>query len=251
MKKVWAKSLGSVSDRRLMPSRKNANRSRAAFSLIELLTVVVIILILTGVLYRVSGYVTQRAGRARTAYELELLRNALDEYYAVYGHYPPTSGTSFTDKWNVTGKNRYPGSWGYYEEQFPGQMPTQKDIEWDKLGLAFYLQEQFTASDDSPGQAPEAERNAYENRWKHYLDELTVVTDSLLQRGTDLGLPGEVGTLPHSNRYVNIRDPYGRSWVYERVPSDSDRPQAYILYSMGPDGKKDTDDDIGRDRWTD
>lgn len=250
MKTVPEKSLDTVSDRFSTASRAKAAGRRAGFSLIELLTVVVIILILAGVLYRISGYVTQRAGRARAAYELELLRNALDEYYAIYGHYPPGRGADFTDTANIVGRNRYPGSWGYYEERYPGSMPTQQDVDWNNLGLVYYLREQFTAASDSDGRASDGAIREYERRIKPFLDDLTILTDFSLRDGRG-SVPGEAGTLPYSNRVVVLRDPFGSEWAYKAVPDDSPEPQSYILYSKGPDREDGTADDIGRDRWTD
>jgi len=37
------------------------------------------------------------------------------------------------------------------------------------------------------------------------------------------------------------KDPWGRSYVYSQ---DSKHNQDYDLYSMGPDGQKETDDDV-------
>jgi len=42
-------------------------------------------------------------------------------------------------------------------------------------------------------------------------------------------------------------DPWGRKYVYiPRYSDDGDTITSYIVYSCGPDGKKDTADDIGK-----
>ena len=68
---------------------------KRGFTLIEMLIVIVIILILSGMLLKIMGLVGRKTGAARAHYDLEQLQNAINEFYAEYGHYPPTSGLAY------------------------------------------------------------------------------------------------------------------------------------------------------------
>jgi general secretion pathway protein G len=62
--------------------------SRAGFTLVELMAVILVIAVLAGLVLGISGLATRKAadGRART--DLQVLRNALEEYRIDYGSYP-------------------------------------------------------------------------------------------------------------------------------------------------------------------
>lgn len=213
---------------------------RSGFSLVEMLVVIVIILILSGIVFRISGYATQRAGRSRTAYELELLHNILEEYYAVYGHYPPTSGNVFVDYQNQTGQNVYPPQWqNLVNDPLIGpNLPTNEA----PAGLTFFIWSQYAQNVASP-----AEIAAYNSRWAHYFADLNNGSglNGELFNTESVGAQG--GDYAYSNFTARINDPYGRPYEYKGIAPDF---QAYQLYSRGPDGAANTSDDIGRDRWT-
>lgn len=61
-----------------------------AFTLIELLIVIVVIAILVSVTLPVSKYIARRAREASQQIYLEKMKSALEEYRAVYGEYPIT-----------------------------------------------------------------------------------------------------------------------------------------------------------------
>lgn len=239
--------------------RTAERRRRIGFTMIEMLVVVVIILILTGIIYRISAHYRHRAGRARTAYQLELMLNIMEEYYAVYGHYPPsirsgaTSGGSannaYEDYEDRVGQNIYPPDWPYYRNDplVRPLLPIYQDPS--TYGLTFYLKVQFDA-----GLVPGVERTEYQRRWRHYFDEISTPVS---YQHVDFGLYGdfdrsddfqgdeEGGGLDHSNRVFRIVDPYGKDWVYVSSPPDY---QSYQLYSSGP-GER-AGGPIGKDRWS-
>ena len=62
---------------------------RAAFTLIELLIVVVVIVTLMGIVFRLAGMGGDSKARALTIRRLQGLENALSGYYAAFGSYPP------------------------------------------------------------------------------------------------------------------------------------------------------------------
>ena len=61
-----------------------------AFTLIELMVVLVVIAILTGITIPVTKYVSQRAKDAQFEVQMSKIKNALEDYRAKYGEYPIT-----------------------------------------------------------------------------------------------------------------------------------------------------------------
>ena len=62
--------------------------SRSAFTLIEVITAMAVILILTGLVIQISGYVTTKGSKARANAEISLFIAACDSYKADMGNYP-------------------------------------------------------------------------------------------------------------------------------------------------------------------
>ena len=72
----------------------------AAFTLLEMLTVLAIIVILAGLVLAVGGYAQKKSALSRAAGELAMLMSACESYKSDNGNYPrdvPTSGNSVTD----------------------------------------------------------------------------------------------------------------------------------------------------------
>jgi len=65
---------------------------RSAFTLIEILTVIAIIAVLASLILATSGYVQERAGRARAEAEIQALSNAIEAYKLDNGDYPQGDG---------------------------------------------------------------------------------------------------------------------------------------------------------------
>lgn len=68
---------------------KKLNTRRAGFTLIELMIVFVIIIILAGMVLRLMGLASTRNAEALTREKLERVAQALEEFRATYGRYPP------------------------------------------------------------------------------------------------------------------------------------------------------------------
>lgn len=81
-----------------------------AFTLVELLVVIVVIAILMGITLPVSKYAMRRAKEARQEVMLAKIRGALDDYRATYGEYPITP---------ITNAANYPDAIRHYPDNYP------------------------------------------------------------------------------------------------------------------------------------
>ncbi|WP_372794029.1 type II secretion system protein [Pontiella sp.] len=70
---------------------------RRGFTLLELLVVMLIITVLLGISAAGYSMARQTAKESRARAEIERLRNALEEYRAARGAYPPSAGRSITN----------------------------------------------------------------------------------------------------------------------------------------------------------
>lgn len=68
-------------------------KRKRAFTLIEMMVVIVIILILSGIVLKVATLATRSSATSMAEAQLQQLANALSAYCAEYGHYPPQVGT--------------------------------------------------------------------------------------------------------------------------------------------------------------
>lgn len=86
---------------RFSPFRRPVTARRAAFTLIELLTVIAIILVLAGLLLNVSGNANYKSSVARANTEIQAMSAALENYKADNGTYPRVA---YSDK-TITSDN--------------------------------------------------------------------------------------------------------------------------------------------------
>jgi type II secretory pathway pseudopilin PulG len=73
----------------------------AAFTLIELIVVIAIIIVLAGLILSTVGYVQKKGARARAETEIAAISAACESYKADNGVYPTDSGTTETLRPNV------------------------------------------------------------------------------------------------------------------------------------------------------
>ena len=66
---------------------------RAAFTILELLIVISIIIVLAGLILATSGYVQKKGARSRTEAEIAAMSAALENYKADNGIYPTSPET--------------------------------------------------------------------------------------------------------------------------------------------------------------
>ncbi len=80
---------------------------RAAFTIIELMLVISIIIILAGLILATSSYVQKKGARSRTEAELAALSAALENYKADNGVYPSNAAIEALDARTVTDTEDY------------------------------------------------------------------------------------------------------------------------------------------------
>ncbi len=99
-----ARPSATVATAEAQEDKKSEARIRfcAAFTIIEILIVIGIILFLAGLLLAVSGYVQEKGKRARAEAEIAAMSAALESYKADNGIYPRDNpGNQFTDNLNA------------------------------------------------------------------------------------------------------------------------------------------------------
>jgi len=190
-----------------------ARRRQWAFTLIELLVVIVIIAILSGIVLGVWGFLHSKTARARAVRDLHQIKNALAEYHATYGIYPP-----------VNSGNVSPGhdtmAWEYRGTD-PKFEPRDRHYS---TGLVWYLTE-----DTVPGPSQR-------DRWKHFLQG--VMPNSGGQPVYDEERADGLGNTRWTNNVSTCIDPWERAYRYECYPPF----QSYRLWSLGPDPGNPLDD---------
>src|SRR5213592_3150024 len=88
------------------------NRFNCAFTLIELIVVITVIIILTGLVLSTVGYAQKKGARARAETEIAAMSAACESYKADNGVYPRTSTTdTFTAVTNRTPPDPQPTSY--------------------------------------------------------------------------------------------------------------------------------------------
>ncbi|MEQ1853925.1 MAG: type II secretion system protein [Chthoniobacteraceae bacterium] len=74
---------------------------QSAFTLLEMMAVVAIIVVLAGLVLSVAGYATRKSSQARAAGEIKMLESGCENYKNENGSYPrevPTTGSGATDR---------------------------------------------------------------------------------------------------------------------------------------------------------
>jgi type II secretory pathway pseudopilin PulG len=137
---------------------------QAAFTLIELLTVMVIIILLLSITISVQKGITNKQNNTKAAGEIEAMQSALEQFKAKYGDYPPSTDAAGDTAEDIlakalTGRARYePGSSGSSGRPgvvtFPGaqSIPMPNGTASSSIAVpypAFLDLSQFTLGTDS------------------------------------------------------------------------------------------------------
>lgn len=197
--------------------KTNPRHGRAAFTLIELMAVITIIVILAGLVVGGMGFVSERQAKEKAKVQTQLLAKAIEEYKLDIGMYPPTSDKNSASAPNGTSTSAdlyvclfYEG-YDYAEKSKGGSAPTS----WTKTvgGVS----------------VPKAT--------KIYLPELDPTTT---KQGWVDTVTGASAKPPTS---TPIRDPWGNQYCYRSATDASGKSNTnsqnpdFDLWSMGKDGK--------------
>jgi prepilin-type N-terminal cleavage/methylation domain-containing protein len=196
---------------------------QSAFSLVELIVVLAVILILAGTLLGVGKYLMVRANADLTASELEVIATALQQYYDDFGKFPfftmDNTGAYVTDA-DGSGflLDEYMNIVGY--TVFQGDIPVPaNDLGFDSSAALFYF------LDKNPNSRKIVE----------------ALTDSLISSkdtsGQSIQITLAAGQTIDLPRFI---DPWGTSIRYEYI----DGTAFPKLTSAGPDMTFGTPDDI-------
>jgi prepilin-type N-terminal cleavage/methylation domain-containing protein len=243
-----------------MQTTRPVAHSRHAFTLIEMLATMAIILVLAGILLRMMATFDQERRVKQAVAEMEALRNALNEYFIEYGHYPPTDIMEYeyenTSNQHVNfrdwlgDKNVHTNPVNFFPDMV--RSDTNEPVHSTKYpreslgyqyGLVSYLwprdmggktQVHWYDQDTARDKAAKA-------RWAPYLSNISLAEEPSPPRVSGPGMMTTVWT----NTVRTVNDPWGREYRYESKPPF----QRYRLWSKGPDRHDGTADDIARDSF--
>ena len=204
------------------------NRKKG-FTLIELLMVVVVILMLSALLFRVAALVGDKTMRAKAVADIQNLQNALNEYMAEYGTYPPTSGVTYEYE-NI---GMQPPVLKNHKKN-PEDPLTDSELGY-RYGLVAHLYNRDRGTQELSYNSDTDRDKAAKERWAHYLREIKTTGDYIGHTNADYN-----STQFYSNSYLTIWDPWNRDYQYQSQPPYL----SYRLWSRGPDGADNTADDI-------
>ena len=244
-------------------SMKNRNSGfvvRSGFTLIEMMVVILIILLLSGMIFKIASLVGSKAARARAIADIANIEYALAEYYSEYDIYPPTSENGYQYEFTggqtdglkvILDRRNDPDSPNFVTDAGHRVVKKGEPWKWGKskqghlgysYGLVSYLYYRDRGT-QSHWYDEDTERDkAAKLKWQHFLEDLDLSTYGVKKDPEDVGL--EIPQ-PYTNLVSIIRDPWDHGYIYESKPPY----MKYTLWSKGPDGKKDTGDDINNESF--
>ncbi len=201
---------------------RKIRNSQKAFTLIEVLVTLVIVLILAGALVGTGKYLRTRAERQLTQSEIEVICTALELYYDEYGVFPFETYADF-------GKINYgvipvlaPGtvSGGDTEEKIKDPVDNKYESNASSAALFYYL-----------------------NRNKNCRQIIEAISERLITNKdaqTGARLKVLVGAPPIEVDLPRFIDAWGTALRYTYQSGDV----FPVIFSAGPDKKFDTKDDL-------
>lgn len=115
--------------------KTNSRRGQAAFTLIELMAVITIIVILAGLVVGGMGFVSERQAKEKAKVQIALLSKAIEEYKLDMGKYPgsapdtPAAGLISAELYDRL----------FYQGWEFGENPTRADNATDPKSVKIYL----------------------------------------------------------------------------------------------------------------
>jgi prepilin-type N-terminal cleavage/methylation domain-containing protein len=182
-------------------------RPSSAFTLIELITAMAVILILTGLVIQIAGYVTTKASKARAETEIATFKAACESYKADVGGYPQDLSNGLATP-------------GVTDELKPKEhfIPTQKVYEKANVFLYKELTGDKIGQGNDPDGVPEADEPRYLKEFDPKL--LKVERDVSTNKVT---------------RVLYIQDPFGYPYGYSTAAA---REEMLYLQELKAKGTK-------------
>lgn len=170
-------------------------KSSSAFTLIEVITALAIIVILAGIVVSLAGYVNNKANRSRAKGEMAMLQAALENYKAETGGYPQDIQSS--------------GSEGVTDKLKPKIhfIPTAKEYEDSSLFLYKQLTGDKTGTAGTPDGIPDTDEPQYlkqYDRKKILMVEMNTTTNTI-------------------KRVKGFQDPWGYYYGYSTAAARTER----------------------------
>lgn len=216
---------------------------RRAFTLIEMLVVVVVIAILIGIVFRMIAIFMRYGDRANSMATVQRVANAVEGFHAEYGQYPPAPYYDGRQQFRYEYPNR-----GNMQNHII--LAIQHDTGWgsarlftfglmsflvNRTGYAsnvpsrFFNNIQWVRYNDSASVSAR-DRDAV-RRWAPHLDGLTVTADA------GRSFQGRY----YTNNYVTVRDAWGSELRYESPTPH----QRYRVWTTEPG----TGRELGSGNW--
>ena len=234
---------------------------RKAFTMIEMLVTIVIILLLTAILLRSVATFGEEGRRRRAVGEMEMLQHALNEYFVEYGSYPPVdfmayeyehSGSNhqssfFRDTWLPPRNNPDDPTVFFPDVNDWADRSSHTSEVFDRglgyrYGLVSYLWKRERGGHQSHWYDRDTSRDAQaKDGWAHYLRGLLGGGTAVHTSTPSMGI-----NTVWTNVVVTVRDPWGREYRYESRPPFS----RYRLWSTGPRGAGYPEDNIAYESWS-
>lgn len=191
-----------------------------AFTLIELLSVMVIMLVLAGITVPIISSGRTSAKKGVTSAQISQLELALKQFESDFGVFPPDSYTTADTIVSLGGID----------------IPLDDDLGTGTRCLVFFLGSKFTFSSAS-----------FNNIFGPYIEfkksQLEGTGVNFTGTDTNITIEGVKGT----SEVFQLKDPFGSYYIYDSS-SPSNNTASFDIYSFGPDMNNDagtsTSDDI-------
>lgn len=209
---------------------------KKSFTLIEILVVIAIIIILTGIVFKMIQVAVRSSSKARCVEKLEKVAHCVEEYFGEYGIYPPVDFVKYEYE-SVSNQNGWLREDHFWQDNGAGPLFI--------MGLVAYLElrDKGTVHTNNNAWVPDTQRDVIaKKRWEEFL---VLYDGSSVIDGNYLTPAYYCQGQPYSNRFDSIYDPWGSEIHYVCSPPYT----RYRMWSNGPDGSDGTADDIHRDKW--
>ena len=204
-------------------------KNKQSFTLVEMLVVIVVIFILMGIVLKLQSLVGAKTATASSFARMENIKACLEEYYRVYGEYPPQAANvgSYSTYYQSGEEGEKPDNW--LDIKAAGQNADPSFNMSVDTGLVYHLQA-----------AGSSFRNPHWERWHEYFQGAGYHAWRVAH--TNERVP-DWGQADFTNMVYYLLDAWDRQFMYRCEPPY----QSYEVFSSGPDGAPDTEDDLGRE----